>query len=48
MDLQARIVDSFPPLYKLESELKCEKHLMAKAKAKFMKIEKPVGPEYER
>ncbi|MCP4606321.1 MAG: PaaI family thioesterase [Proteobacteria bacterium] len=37
LDLHGRLVSKFSPLYKLESELICDKRLMARAKANFMK-----------
>ena len=35
--IRANLTDSHPPLYKLESELLCERHVMARARAKFMR-----------
>jgi acyl-coenzyme A thioesterase PaaI-like protein len=42
LELRARIDSSFSPLYKLSSELTCEKQLMARGKAKFMETSDPV------
>ena len=36
LDIRARLVSSFSPLYKLESEITVGNQVMARAKAKFM------------
>ena len=36
LHLRAKISSSFPPLHKLDSELTCNKHLMARGRARFI------------